>query len=61
VANRDAQINLIMDKQNEAFRENSHALARLSESIEMRISREIRRESDERENQDAKTVRGEKI
>ncbi len=44
VANRDAQINLIMDKHNDAFRENSHALARLSDSIELRINREIRKE-----------------
>ena len=40
VANRDTQINLIMDKHNEAFKENSRALDRLSDSIEVRISRE---------------------
>ncbi len=51
VANRDAQINLIMDKHNEAFRENSYALGRLSDSIEARISREIR--SEKKENGDA--------
>ena len=46
VANRDAQINLIMDKHNDAFRENSHAIQRLSDSIELRINREIRQESE---------------
>lgn len=54
VANRDAQINLIMDKHNEAFKENSHALSRLSDSIEARISREIR--SERKENEDDVTV-----
>ena len=44
VANRDAQINLMMDKHNDAFKENSFALGRLSDFIEARISREIRTE-----------------
>ena len=54
VARRDEQINCIVDNHNRAFQENSHALGRLSESIERRINREIRRESDDRqsENQD---------
>ena len=43
-----------MDKRNEAFKENSHALIRLSDSIEARISREIR--SERRENEDDVTV-----
>ena len=43
-----------MDKRNEAFKENSHALSRLSDSIEARISREIR--SERRENEDDVTV-----
>ena len=47
VANRDAQINLMMDKHNEAFKENSFALGRLSDSIEARISREIQTERKE--------------
>ena len=47
VANRDAQINLIMDKHNEAFKDNSHALTRLSDSIELRINRDMRKERKE--------------
>jgi hypothetical protein len=47
VANRDTQINLIMDKHNEAFKDNSHALTRLSDSIELRINRDIRKERKE--------------
>ena len=47
VANRDAQINLIMDKHNEAFKDNSRALTRLSDSIELRINRDIRKERKE--------------
>lgn len=47
VANRDAQISLIMDKHNEAFKDNSRALTRLSDSIELRINRDIRKERGE--------------
>ena len=49
VFKRDEQINSIVDAHNRAFQENSHALGRLSESIERRISREIRK--DEKENE----------
>ena len=49
VAKRDEQINSIVDNHNRAFQENSHALTRLSESIERRISREILK--DEKENE----------
>ena len=49
VFKRDEQINAIVNAHNRAFQENSHALGRLSESIERRISREIRQ--DEKENE----------
>jgi hypothetical protein len=49
VAKRDEQINAIVDNHNRAFQENSHALGRLSESIERRISRETRQ--DEKKNE----------
>lgn len=45
VAKRDEQIYRIVENHNDAFRENSHALQRLSDSIEMRINRELRREN----------------
>ena len=48
VAKRDEQINSIVEAHNRAFQENSHALGRLSESIERRLSREIRQ--DEKQN-----------
>ena len=49
VAKRDEQINRIVDNHNRAFQENSHALGRLSESIERRISREIHQAEKENE------------
>jgi hypothetical protein len=52
VANRDEQVTKIVQSQNEAFKENSHALERLSDSIELRINREIRREIKENQNDD---------
>lgn len=48
VAKRDEQINRIVENHNRAFQENSHALARLSDSIELRINREIRKERREK-------------
>ncbi len=52
VANRDAQINALMLKHNDAFIENSHALVRLSDSIEARINRELRKEQNDRKKDD---------
>lgn len=52
VGNRDAQINLIMEKHNDVFKENSHALGRLSDSIELRINREIRKERRDKKDDD---------
>lgn len=49
VAKRDEQINAIVDSHNRAFQENSYALGRLSDSIERRINREIRRDEQENE------------
>lgn len=62
VAKRDEQVSKIVDNHNSAFRENSHALARLSDSIELRINREIRKERAENrdgENRGAENRRGE--
>ena len=50
----DEQINAIVEAHNRAFQESSHALGRLSESIERRINREIRR--DEKENGTEETL-----
>ena len=44
VARRDEQVNSIVDSHNKSFQENTHALARLSDSIELRINREIRKD-----------------
>ncbi len=54
VFKRDEQINAIVEAHNRAFQENSHALGRLSESIERRISREISK--DEKETAAGETI-----
>jgi hypothetical protein len=61
VAKRDEQVSRIVDNHNSAFRENSHALARLSDSIELRIHREITKERAERRGADGGADGGEKL
>lgn len=54
VARRDEQVSRIIENHNNAFRENSNALERLSDSIEMRINRDMRREKAEQKSENGR-------
>ena len=58
VARRDEQLNKVIENHNTSFRENTGALVRLSDSIEHRIDREIRKEvkDDQKEKDEQKGV-----
>ena len=49
VANRDAQMNAVVSQHNETFKGVGAAMSRLSDSIELRINREIRKDSSDKE------------